>query len=109
MNGIWSGASADANTTLRFELKADELIIGARCGDTTIGNEDPAVFTNEQMQTPKALFVASSSGGKSCGVNFPKLDAKKCDATDPCFTLSGTTLTLKSKGEKDVVLTKISD
>jgi hypothetical protein len=109
MTGIWG--REDAEGTYRFELKADQLVIGGRCGEITVGNDDPATFTNDRMETPKTLFTSTTQGGKSCGVTFPKLDAKKCDAqgTAECFTLTGTTLTLKNTGTKDVVLTKISD
>src|SRR4051794_17385148 len=109
VTGIWG--REDAQGKYRFELKAGELIIGGHCGETTVGNEDPATFTNDHMETSKPLFITSNHNGASCGVSFPQLDAKKCDdkTTDPCFTLSATTLTLKNTGDKDVVLTKISD
>jgi hypothetical protein len=111
MTGIW--AREDADGKYRYELKAGELIIGGQCGDLTVGNDDPATFTNDRMATTKNLFIASNHNGKQCGVSFPELDAKKCVEGDKseaaCFTLSGTSLTLKNTADKDVVLTKISD
>ncbi len=117
ITGIWG--TEDADGKYRFEFKADKLVIAGRCGADTIGNDSTATFTNDHIATTQPLFVASNINGNSCGVSFPQLDAKTCAALttttttntteDACFTLSGTTLTLKNVSSKDLVLTKISD